>query len=230
MEQENRYPIELLTEEQKPVYEEWKRIFDLAHNPPPLDIEIGTVVMPTGDYKDRIDASEQLFVARYIYQRLKPSLVVTGKWSHPDLPDGGMGANNVVQLLKQSGGIPDDMKERVISEPDSTNTKQQAENVYDLLIQQVIQEPLVAVVSTYHLPRFCSTLVSTILAHEETPRTRLYSVAVDLPWTEEIPMENRGERYLQVFIEMTRITNYRPSGDVATEEQLTYYVNWLKNQ
>lgn len=43
-------------------------------------------------------------------------------------------------------------------------------------------------------------------------------------------MESRGQRWEQEFSEMTRIHNYRVGGDVASEEQLAYYVDWLRNQ
>ncbi len=51
---------------------------------------------------------------------------------------------------------------------------------------------------------------------------------MELPRREDIPREPRVERWQQVFSEMKRINNYRASGDVATEGQLAYYVDWLK--
>lgn len=224
---ENPYPIDLLTPEQFPIYQEWRELFEICHTPPPADVEIGTIVIPTGDWLDRVPTSIALLRERFFSQSLKPRLVVSGKWSHPQMEDGGMGADKVVGIIKNE--LPLIMRNQPLSEPKSENTKQQAENVYDLMKDFEIVDPIVAVVSTYHLPRFYSTFVSTLYSREGTPVTRLYSVQVDLPWKEEVPMENRGQRWEQVFSEMTRIHNYRQGGDVASFEMIQEYSQWLRN-
>lgn len=220
---------QFFTEEQKPILREWENLFDLCNNPPQDDLEIGTVIMPTGDWLDRAHKSIELFRERFTSQKMSPHLVVTGKWSHPDLRGGGAGADKVARAFRIFGQLTDAMKKRLVVDTQSANTKEQAENVYDLLTTQSINEPLVVVVSAHHLPRFYSTFVKTILTHEETLRTRLFGIPVLKDWEGDVPKEPRRKRYQQVIAETEKIHRYRPQGDVASQDELASYVYWLKS-
>lgn len=225
---ENPYPLHFLTNEQLPVYLEWKMLFDLTHNPPPENTQIATIMMPTGDWLDRVSTALDILRERFVSQEMKQHLVISGKHSHPELSDGGMGADRIVRDIKESNFV-DEIKHSLISEPNSTNTKEQVDNIYSLLKSGIIQEPLIVVVSAYHLPRLYATFIKTLLSREDPLRTHLYSVAVELPWTGTIPHEPRGKRWEQVFSEMGRIGHYRQSGDVATQQEVLKYRHWLIN-
>lgn len=228
-EKENPFPLHLLNEDQKAAYFEWKKLFAICHNPPPENLEIGTIVMPTGYWLDRAPKSLELFKERFNIQIDPPILVVSGKHSHPDLRRGGAGAMKVVRAFEIYGNLTDDMKLNLFPEDQSTNTKNQAENVYDLLRAQIIREPLVAIVSAEHFPRFYSTFVNTILNREKNLLTRLFSIAVFGDWMSEIPKEKRGKRWEQIPDEIRKINEYRKQGDVIKEEGLNHYVNWLRS-
>jgi len=57
-EKDNLPFFQTLTTEQKNLFKEWGNLFSLTHNPPPKNLEIGTVVMPTGDWLDRLRPSQ----------------------------------------------------------------------------------------------------------------------------------------------------------------------------
>lgn len=228
----NKSLEKLFTEKQKPLLGEWQELFSLSNTPPPESLEIGTVIMPTGDWLDRAPSALNFFKDRFSKQNFPPHLVVSGKHSHPGLEKkrGGAGANKVVRAFGIFGQLTREMKERLIAEAESTNTKKQAENIYELLLLGTIREPLAIVVSAYHLPRFYSTFVRTILANEKQLKTRLYSIPVFGNWEGEIPKEPRGKRYEQIVPEMEKIHRYRSQGDIATEAELTYYTDWLRRK
>ena len=229
-EQRNPFPIHLLNEDQKVAYFEWRNLLEICHNPPPKNLEIGTIVMPTGYWMDRAPSSLENFKDRFTKQENSPHLVVTGKHSHPDLLRGGASATKVIRAFRIYGGLNKKMNDFLIAEGLAGNTSEQAENVYDLLIKNLVSEPIVAVVSAEHLPRFYSTFLATILKREHPLRTRLFSVAVFGDWESEIPKEKRGKRYEQISAEMGRFPGYRIKGDVATEEEVFGYSRWLRNQ
>ncbi|OGE18071.1 hypothetical protein A3F00_02040 [Candidatus Daviesbacteria bacterium RIFCSPHIGHO2_12_FULL_37_11] len=226
---ENPFPIHLLDEEQKAAYFEWEKLFEICHNPPPENLEIGTIIMPTGYWMDRAPASLTLFKERFLKQDSSPHLVVTGKHSHPDLLRGGAGASKVIRAMNIYGKLTPKMKQNLIPDDYAENTKMQALNISAALAWRHISEPLVVVVSAEHLPRLYSTFIATILEIENPIlETRLYSIAVFGDWESDIPKENRGKRYEQIPAEINRFPGYRAKGDVATEEELIRYVSWLK--
>ena len=122
------------------------------------------------------------------------------------------------------------MKQQIVVDGNATNTKEQTDNTYALLQQGVIHGPLITFVSAWHFPRWYSTFVKTILTAEgEKLNTRLFSSAVFKPWNErskDIPQIRRD----RIVTEVDRIHKYREKGDVAAEEEVTGYVNWLKSQ
>ncbi len=226
----NPYPLSLLTEEQQVVYGEWKELFEIYNNPPPKDIEIGTVIMPTGDWLDRVKPALGAFKQYARTQSIPPHLVITGKWSRPEMPSGGASAEKVARVMRLFGGIADKtLKDRIIVEGVSEHAKAQAQNVYALKEHDKIKDPWVIVVSSYHLPRLVGSFVKNILKEEGVPsKTRLYTIPVDLPWTKEVPREARGVRWKQIFSEMEKIRVYQEKGDVATKEEMLEYTNWLR--
>jgi len=226
---ENPYPVELLTTEQIPIYEEWQRLFEIANNLPPDDTEIGTIIIPTGDWLDRIPLSLSLFKNRFYNQNKHPKLVISGATSHPDMPGGGARADKITRAIRTYGQLTKAMKNEIVTDMRSVGTKEQAENIYSLMKHGGIEEPWVVVVSAYHLPRLISTFVKTILTKEDIPITHLYSVPVELPWRESISHEPRGERWKQIFSEIERIHTYREKGDVATEQEVLEYNKWLNS-
>lgn len=232
----NPYPLDQLSEAQKPIYDEWRELFDICHTPPPLGIAIGTVVMPTGDLMDRAGPALDAFKRYAGTQETPPHLVVTGKWSNPEVAGGGATAEKVVRAMKIFGDVPPELKDRIIPDMNSGNTKEQAQNVYDLLRQGKIDEPWVVIVSQYHLPRLVSAFAKHILRKEPVLHTRMYTIPVDLPWNEQAPLVRRGQkgatRWESVFSEMERIHKYRinETKDVATKEEMLEYANWLREQ
>lgn len=225
---ENPYPLNLLTDEQRITYNQWLELFEICHNPPPEGKEIGTIIMPTGDWMDRAGPSLNLFKQIAYRQKTLPHLVVTGKHSHPDFPRGGASAEKVIRAMNIFGNISNELKRQLIPEANADNTKLQAENIYSLMVEGKIGEPWIVVVSTYHLPRLYSTFIKIILNKESQIATHLYSIPVDLPWEKDIPHEPRGERWKQIFGEVDRIQMYRELGDAATQEELNYYLKWLE--
>lgn len=210
---------------------EWERLFQLCHNPVPNEVTVGAVIMPTGDWLERAKPALALFKSRFESQERKPYLVVTGRHSHPDLLGGGASADKVVRAMRILGKLTPEMKENLLVEAEADNTKEQVDNTYKLLQDGVIVDPLVVVVSDYHLPRFYSTFLATILRNEGSPRIRVYSVPVCGNWESiKNPEPRPASRTARILAEMERTRRYREKGDVATEEELLKYVRWLRSQ
>lgn len=168
-------------EGQQPLFKEWKALFDLCDNPPPLNTEIGTVVISTRDWLDRVPKGLEIFKDQFTTQkRMAPHLLITGKWSHSLLgPEGGTSVTKLARLARIFGNLTDAMKQRIVVEPQAENTKQQADNVYALLESGKIKAPLSIVSSAYHSPRLFSTFAKTILNKEGgNLKTRLFIVSV----------------------------------------------------
>lgn len=210
---------------------EWERLFELCHNPIPDEVEVGAIIVPTGDWLERAKPALALFKSRFGGQERKPHLVVTGGHGHPDLPRGGASAYKVVRAMKIFGRLAPEMKGYVLAEVEADNTKEQAENVYGLFQIERIAGPLVVVVSDYHLPRLISTFLATIMRNEgKNLRTRVYSVPVPYDENRRLREPGPAKKADRILAEVDRIHRYRKKGDVATKQALTEYVQWLRSQ
>lgn len=226
---EGKSYFKTLPEQQQNLFREWGRLFALSNNPPPSDEEIGTVVMPTGDWLDRLRPSLSFFESRFASQKIKPQLVITGENSF-NIDREGVSAPRIVSRLKKLD-IPDEMKTLIIAESKGTNTKGQAEEIYGMLKNGLIQEPVVIVVSAYHLPRIYSTFIKEVFKQEGNQlHTRVFVIPVQKDWKGEIPFEIGRTRRDRIVPEVERIHRYRLQGDVASEEQLDAYTTWLSQK
>lgn len=230
----NPYPLELLTEEQEQIYKKWEELFKISNTPLPEGLAVGTVIMPTGDLMVRAAPTLDAYKNFASKQETPPHLVVTGKWSSPGVAQGGATSEKVVRAMQIYGKIPKDLKENIIAEMDSGNTKEQAVNCLELQKEGKIKDPWVIVVTHFHLPRLMGCFIKQILKTEDTIKTRIYTIPVDLPWNKAVPLVRRGEMgppaWERVFSEMKRIHTYREKGDVATQEEMVKYSNWLRSQ
>lgn len=180
---------------------------------------------------ERVEAGFSFFIQTYNQQESKPFLVITGQNSSQYiLPNTRANADKVARAIRIRGRLSEEMKQQIMVEGNATNTKEQTDNTYALLEQGLIRDPLIAFVSTWHFPRWYSTFVRTILAAEgEELKTQLFSSPVFKPWdqrSKDIPQIRRD----RIVTEVDRIHKYRKKSDVATEEEVVGYVNWLKDQ
>lgn len=228
----NQSDVSVLPQEDRHYVEEWKKLFSLCYNPPPEDLEAGTVVIPMGYWTERIRPGLEYFHRKFISQSdglRKPKLLISGYHSVPveTLPSGGVGAERVTKWL--SGNLitrlTDEEKQVILSDPDCKNTKEQAINIKHLLNEGKISAPLVLSVSREHLPRLVSTLVKQV-----SDRIPIYTLPVWNDWISEIPYEHRGTHIEQLPQEMRRVELYRSNEDVATEEEMFNYQKWLQSQ
>lgn len=211
---------------------EWGRLFRLCSHPLPSETQVGAIVVPTGDWLERAEAALNFFVRIYNQQEYKPHLIITGKYSSQslDTTHTGADARKIARAIKIRGQLSPEMKEKIVVEEKATNTKEQADNTYAFLKQGVVQGPLIVFVSAWHLPRWYSTLVKTILnAEEQELKTQFFVAPVFKPWSEE-SRDIRGRKRERIITEVDRIHRYRQQGDVATEEEVKRYVNWLREQ
>jgi len=219
-----------LTPENQNLFREWGSLFSLTNNPPPENEDIGAIVMPTGDWLDRLRPSLNEFRAKFNRQTNKPHFVITGGNSF-DVNREGASAEKIANILLRLNNLTAEERESIIAEGDSANTAEQAKRVYEMIKSGQIKEPLVIAVSAYHLPRVISTFVGEVLRNEgENIRTKIFALPVYKDWKGEIPFEPEKIRREQIAPEMERIHRYREKGDVATEEDLRRYVLWLRNQ
>lgn len=148
-----KFDLRSQTEDQQKSFREWGRLFRLCSNPLPAGTEVGTVVIPTGDWLERAGAAFNFFVRVYNDQEYKPHLVITGQNSSQYvLPYTGADANKVARAIRTIG--------------------------------------------------------------KWNERSR------------DIPQIRRD----RIITEIDRIHRYRKKGDVATEEEIAEYVNWLRGQ
>lgn len=219
--------IKSLSVEKQDQVREWGSLYKQTNLPPPENLSIGTVIMPTGDWLDRLRPSLSYFEEKFNAQKEKPNLVITGANSF-DITHEGASAPKIVRALSAIS-IAEETKKHIIAEGKSTNSKQQAENIYKMLQEGRIKGPLVLVVSAYHLPRIYSTFVKTILDHEKDEiKTQLFAVPVYKDWKGKIPFEDKTRRN-QIVPEIERIQKYRANGDVATDKELDRYTTWLSS-
>lgn len=227
--QETSSYFSTLSEQQKVQFREWGDLFSLSNNRPPEGVDIGTVVMPTGDWLDRLRPSLDVFHEAYQAQEVKPHLVITGANSF-NVNRIGASAPKIVSHL-QSLNLSEEEKQYIIAEEQAEHAGHQAKYVYDMVKAGRIKQPLVLVVSAYHLPRLYSNFVKTIMDNEgENLTTKIYAIPVHKNWKGTIPFEPEKTRREQIIPEMSRIHDYRELGHVATRDQLEQYVGWLNSE
>lgn len=230
--QEKQSYFSTLSPAEQGQFREWGDLFSLSNNKPPEGAQIGTVVMPTGDWLDRLNPSIDYFRQQYAAQATKPHLVISGANSiNKDRI--GASAPRLLQYIRHRFNIPDEEKERIIAEDQSQHAGQQAQYVYEMVKSGKIAQPLVLIVSAYHLPRMYSTIVKTIIDNEgDNLKTKLYAIPVHKDWKGQIPKEPEKVRRDQIIPEMERVHAYRnkEKPDVATREELEKYVGWLNVQ
>lgn len=218
--------FESLSSEERDKFREWGHLYALCHTLPPENEPIGSVVIPTGDWFDRVRPGLELHTRVFRKQDVKPVLVISGGNSFNKDREGAS-AHKIVSALSRLN-IPNDQKSLIVEENASQNSQEQAERIYDMLKAGAIRSPVTLVVSAYHLPRLYSTFVQTILKNEgENLHTKLYVHPVYEDWKGQIPLEDKIRRE-QIVPEVDRIHRYRDTGDVATEPELTRYVAWLR--
>src|SRR3989344_7432288 len=136
----------LLSSSEKQMFQEWGSLFSLTNNPPPRDISIGSVIMPTGDWFDRVRPSVDYFRQAFKDQSHKPILVISGGNSF-DKDHIGASAPKIVNKLHLTKGISQEEKSNIIAEEQSQNAAEQARDLYKLIAIGKISDPLVLVVS-----------------------------------------------------------------------------------
>src|SRR3989344_5993045 len=129
----------VLDEEERPDAEVlaqlWLDYDQATNNPPPQDTEIGAIVVPTGDGVERVLAGIRYFVEVWNKQlRNHPILIISGAHSvsakNPALP-----AEQIYEIIKKHGSeweLNDEMLKYIIPEKKADNTKQQADNSYEI--------------------------------------------------------------------------------------------------
>src|SRR3989344_7887377 len=114
----------LLSSSEKQMFQEWGSLFSLTNNPPPRDISIGSVIMPTGDWFDRVRPSIDYFRDIFGQQSKKPKLVISGSNSF-NKDRTGASAPKIVQRINRMLNIPDEEKKYIIPEGQSQNSAEQ---------------------------------------------------------------------------------------------------------
>ena len=224
-------PRQHFSEEQLSDVHYWEQLYNLCNNPLPDGQDVGSIIIPTGDWMERVYPAVDFFRERSSSQAEPPHLVITGQdFSDYHLHKKGSAAVKVARLIKIYGGLTDKMNRMVIADGDAINAWEQAVNVTDLLISGKIKGPFVLFVSAYHLPRNYMSFIKALISAEHNPQTKLYSVPVIMDWEgRSRDMIKDGARWKEVIKEVGKIREYQDKGHVTTEEELERYVAWLKN-
>ena len=109
----------------------------------------------------------------------------------------------------------------------AAHTKEQAEWVYERVMSLGIQS-LALFASPFHCLRAYLTLLKTFIDHEKNDVILIPAPTPVAP-TRFIP-ENGRNGWEFVPGEVERIVQYQEKGDVATYEELNWYLSWLWNQ
>lgn len=97
--------------------------------------------------------------------------------------------------------------------------------------EQQAYTDLIIVASPFHQLRAFINTVTHAMHHY--PELKIYGRGgVSLPWNETVTHSQgtlRGTRYELIRTEFERIERYRLKGDLATDEEITAYLNWRDN-
>lgn len=218
---------------EKSILDEWGRLFKLCYQRPKGNTEIDAIVVSTGDWTDRVHT------ALYLWQRYAqrqgesraPILIPAGLVSTRGWQMGretGQQPYNAVWMGRwfKSHGVP---QEKIIVEPSSRNTKEMADFSLRILKENHLRR-VILTVSPYFVPRCYLTMVKSISQNEHSFVTEMYCVpSEDLPWQGYVPNEPKT-RFQQIPTEIGKIHEYRLKGDIASEDEVIKYVNWLKGK
>ena len=109
----------------------------------------------------------------------------------------------------------------------AANTKEQAEWIYQCAVTYNIHS-IALFASPFHCLRAYLTLLKTCIAHGKSDII-LVPAPTPISPTRLIP-ENQKSAWDLVPGEVQRIIDYQKKGDVATQEELTRYLQWLWEQ
>ncbi|GEM_PF-5778423 len=223
---------------EKPVLNEWGRLYKLVHTRPPENLAIDAILVETGDATDRIHTHLKLWnqydKKNKSLNNKPPFLIISGLvaargWRLGEEVPKDITKYNAPWMEKwfERNGVP---KEKILVDPTAKNTLEVAQRSFKIAKEKGLSTFLLST-SSYHAPRAYGTYLKVLLDIESGGlQSRLYfHPTEDLPWDRLLP-DKENTRFQEIPSELNRIHEYRKKGDVATEEELRNYSNWLKSQ
>lgn len=182
-----------------------EKFLALVSNMPILSCD--AVIILEGDGKHRIEHGCSL------YKRLSDNIVFSG-----NITDLGYGSYPLDCLLDEFGkqGVS---RDEIIWENESTNTKEQAENVIELCLARGWVS-IIIVASNYHQYRAYLTFLKSLEKRDLLESIAVYNSPSNLPWFVANPW---GMRHELLETEFEKIDVYQGMGDVATYELALRY-------
>lgn len=171
------------------------------------------IILLAGDGFYRIKKTVELYK-----QKWAPLIVVSGGIT--DIKYGSYPAQELkVKMVK--AGISGS---KIILDDKSQNTRQQAENIMELVVKQKWQR-IILIASNYHQYRAYLTFIRAM--YQSNLMIEMINAPVYLPWFKE---EKWGKRIDLLKQEFGKIEKYSINGHIASFEELFNYQIWKEKQ
>jgi len=170
------------------------------------------IVILEGDGDNRIEHACDLYKQEYA-----SNLVFSGNIIN--LEYGSYPFNYVKNTFIKNNVDPND----VIIENKSTNTKEQAEQIIKLCLENNWRS-IILIISNYHQFRAYLTFIKELYNQKLNNSIRIYNSSCNLSWFKK---NNWGIRYELLESEFNKIEIYQTKGDVCTYDKAIEYLKWI---
>lgn len=171
------------------------------------------IIILEGDKDNRISHACELYNSKY-----SDNIVFSGNILN--LKYGSFPLEYVKDTFKQCG-FP---LEKIIHEDQSTNTKEQAQEVIKLCLENNWKS-IILIASHYHQYRAYLTFISELYNKKLNNTIKIYNSPCVLPWFRE---NNWGMRYKLLESEFKKIKFYQSKKDICTFTKAINYIKWLE--
>jgi uncharacterized SAM-binding protein YcdF (DUF218 family) len=171
------------------------------------------IIILEGDGDNRIEHACNLYKQKYA-----SNLVFSGNILNKDY--GSYPLNLLFDKFKQY----DVFEKDIIWENKSTNTKEQAQQIIKLCLENN-WENIILVASNYHQYRAYLTFIKELYNANLNNTIKIYNSPCNLSWFEK----NRwGIRYELLFNEFKKINIYQNKGDICSYKEALIYIKWIE--
>jgi hypothetical protein len=177
-------------------------------------VKSDAIVILEGDGDNRIEHACNL------YKKYSDNLVFSGNILNKDY--GSYPLDLLFDKFKQYNVF----KENIIWEDKSTNTKEQAQQIIKLCLENNWKS-IILVASNFHQYRAYLTFVKELYNQKLNNDIRIYNSPCNLPWFEK---NNWGIRYRLLSEEFKKIKIYQDKGDVCSYKEIIEYIKWIEQQ